>query len=300
MTCGATTWPLPTTWRQGASPAGCTWPSAPSTISGWTSSTFHRCGIQDGTSQGRVRGGGRSWPPAQPVPQREPHHNLLHRPAYQQVRGELVAFQAGRFSIIILLAKRKTDTQNFYCTSLWIDCSPETWWKTTTKINIVIPHNMTWPFDGCRRKPHMFNTLNVRGQGMLTGQGDRADVDLIHIVEKIWLLMLSLISCIMIVELNIGRKILCSSLRVPCLHSLFWYYWHCHGYCIAKESVCLSWIFFGFQQSVTTSKVPFWCWGYIHGEYKVYWTLWRKEPIEELVMMMELTMWYGRSGKGGG
>ena len=67
----------------------------------------------------------------------------------------------------------------------------------------------------------MFNTLNVRGQGMLTGQGDRADVDLIHIVEKIWLLMLSLISCIMIVELNIGRKILCSSLRVPCLHSLF-------------------------------------------------------------------------------
>lgn len=67
----------------------------------------------------------------------------------------------------------------------------------------------------------MFNTLNVRGQGMLTGQGDRADVDLIHIVEKIWLLMLSLISRIMIVELNIGRKILCSSLRVPCLHSLF-------------------------------------------------------------------------------
>ena len=67
----------------------------------------------------------------------------------------------------------------------------------------------------------MFNTLNVRGQGMLTGQGDRADVDLIHIVEKICLLMLSLISCIMIVELNIGRKILCSSLRVPCLHSLF-------------------------------------------------------------------------------
>ena len=67
----------------------------------------------------------------------------------------------------------------------------------------------------------MFNTLNVRGQGMLTGQGDRADVDLIHTVEKIWLLMLSLISCIMIVELNIGRKILCSSLRVPCLHSLF-------------------------------------------------------------------------------
>ena len=67
----------------------------------------------------------------------------------------------------------------------------------------------------------MFNTLNVRGQGMLTGQGDRADVDLIHIVEKIWLLMLSLISCIMIVELNIGRKILCLSLRVPCLHSLF-------------------------------------------------------------------------------
>ena len=23
-----------------------------------------------------------------------------------------------------------------------------------------------------RRKPHMFNTLNVRGQGLLTGQGD--------------------------------------------------------------------------------------------------------------------------------
>ena len=135
MTCGATTWRWPTTWRQGASPAGCTWPSAPSTISGWSSSTFPRCGSQDGTSQGRVRGGGRSWPPAQPVPQRELHHNLLHRPPHQQVRGEWDAFPAGRFSIIILLAKRKTDTQNFYCTSFSIDCSPKTRWEKNKQKN---------------------------------------------------------------------------------------------------------------------------------------------------------------------
>ena len=47
----------------------------------------------------------------------------------------------------------------------------------------------------------MFNTLNVRGQGMLTGQGDRADVDfdiiesaICNLVEKILLLMLTFTS----------------------------------------------------------------------------------------------------------
>ena len=41
-----------------------------------------------------------------------------------------------------------------------------------------------------RMKPHMFNTLNVRGQGMLTGQGDLSKANRMMVIVALLMMII--------------------------------------------------------------------------------------------------------------